>query len=125
MNITSIQNPNDKINALKYLTLAPSPSILSVAFGKVSIVLLFHRLLGPSMTRFHSRGLWVLIFITMCLSIAAVVAVLAFCMPTASIWDKSITPERCMAKETQLGIGLAQACTLIPLRAFQGMCADL
>ncbi|KAI9375032.1 hypothetical protein BJX61DRAFT_209289 [Aspergillus egyptiacus] len=109
VDLHAIQDPSDRVNALKYLTLAPSPSILSVVFGKISIVLLFHRLLGVSMSRFVSVMLWTLICITVCLSVAAVVAVLAFCMPTASIWDKSIRPSRCMATETQLGIGLAQA----------------
>ncbi|KAL4860338.1 hypothetical protein BDV12DRAFT_209881 [Aspergillus spectabilis] len=89
VDLNDIQSPDDKVNALRYLTLAPSPSILSVALGKISIVLFFHRLLG--------------------LSIAAVVAVVAFCIPTQSIWDKTIPPKSCMEVETQLGIGLAQA----------------
>ncbi|KAL2816040.1 hypothetical protein BDW59DRAFT_166507 [Aspergillus cavernicola] len=109
VNLNDIQNPDDKVNALKYLTLAPSPSILSVAVGKISIVIFFHRLLGVSMTKALSTILWTLIFITVGLSIAAVVAVVAFCIPTESIWDKTITPKSCMAEETQLGIGLAQA----------------
>ncbi|KAL4811051.1 hypothetical protein BDV18DRAFT_155662 [Aspergillus unguis] len=108
-NLDAIQDPTDKTNALKYLTLAPSPSILSVLFGKLSIVLLFHRLLGPSMTKRLSVALWVLVFVTAVLSIAAVVAVLAFCQPTNSIWDKTVTPNWCMSSTTQLGIGLAQA----------------
>ncbi|KAL4914787.1 hypothetical protein BDW62DRAFT_219871 [Aspergillus aurantiobrunneus] len=110
VDINDIQDPGYRVNALKYLTLAPSPSILSVAFGKLSIVLLFHRLLGVSMTRKLSAILWTLIFITACLSVAAVVAVVAFCTPTESIWDKTITPVRCMTQQTQLGIGLGQAC---------------
>ncbi|KAL4982724.1 hypothetical protein BDW68DRAFT_170385 [Aspergillus falconensis] len=109
VDLYDIQSPDDRVNALKYLTLAPNPSILSVAFGKLSIVLFFHRLLGVSMTRALSAFLWILLFITACLSISAVVAVLAFCTPTKSIWDKTIPPKRCMAPETQLGIGLAQA----------------
>ncbi|KAL3457974.1 hypothetical protein BJX64DRAFT_237532 [Aspergillus heterothallicus] len=109
VNLTDIPNANDRVNALKYLTLAPSPSILSVAVGKLSIILFFHRLLGMSMTRALSNALWILIFITGCLSIAAVVAVLAFCIPTESIWDRTVPAKRCMASETQLGIGLAQA----------------
>ncbi|KAL4784113.1 hypothetical protein BJX76DRAFT_348035 [Aspergillus varians] len=109
MDLHDIHDPGDRVNALKYLTLAPSPSILSVAIGKVSIVLLFHRLLGVSMNKTLSRILWILIFITVCLSVAAVVAVLAFCIPTESIWDTAITPNWCMKGETQLGIGLVQA----------------
>ncbi|CBF84141.1 hypothetical protein AN2726.2 [Aspergillus nidulans FGSC A4] len=109
VDLYGIQSPDDRVNALKYLTLAPNPSILSVAFGKLSIVLFFHRLLGVSMTRTLSTILWILLFITAGLSISAVVAVLAFCTPTESIWDKTIPPKRCMAPETQLGIGLAQA----------------
>jgi hypothetical protein len=113
MDLNDIQSPDNRVNALKYLTLAPSPSILSVAVGKLSIVLFFHRLLGVSMTKTLSIILWILVFITAGLSVSAVVAVLAFCTPTESIWDRTIPPKRCMAPETQLGIGLAQACTLI------------
>lgn len=111
VNLADISNPNDKVNALKYLTLAPSPSILSVAVGKLSIILFFHRLLGMSMARTLSIALWIIIFITGCLSVAAVVAVLAFCIPTESIWDQNVPAKRCMTPETQLGIGLTQACT--------------
>ncbi|KAL4733213.1 hypothetical protein BDV11DRAFT_175911 [Aspergillus similis] len=106
VDLYDIQSPEDRVNALKYLTLAPNPSILSVALGKLSIVLFFHRLLGVSMTRTLSAVLWILLFITAGLSISAVVAVLAFCTPTESIWDKTIPAKRCMAPETQLGIGL-------------------
>ncbi|KAL2865275.1 uncharacterized protein BJX67DRAFT_359117 [Aspergillus lucknowensis] len=109
VDLNDIRNPADRVNALKYLTLAPSPSILSVAVGKISIVLFFHRLLDVSMTRSLSVMLWILIFITVCLSLAAVVAVLAFCIPTVSIWDKTVPPKSCMAPETQLRIGLTQA----------------
>ncbi|KAL3439715.1 hypothetical protein BJX65DRAFT_291769 [Aspergillus insuetus] len=62
------------------------------------------------MTRALSLALWTLIFITRCLSIAAVVAVLAFCIPTQSIWDKAVPAKHCMPPETQLAIGLTQAC---------------
>ncbi|KAL4881004.1 hypothetical protein BJY04DRAFT_189697 [Aspergillus karnatakaensis] len=109
INLNDIASPSDRVNALKYVTLAPPPSILSVAVGKISIVLFFHRLLGAAMTKTLSAILWVLIFITVGLSLSAVVAVLAFCTPTESIWDRTVVPTRCMAPETQLGIGLAQA----------------
>ncbi|KAL2835985.1 hypothetical protein BJY01DRAFT_222707 [Aspergillus pseudoustus] len=109
MDLNDIQPPDARVDALKYLTLAPSPSILSVAVGKLSIILFFHRLLGMSMTRTLSVALWTLIFITFCLSVAAVLAVLAFCIPTQSIWDRTVASKWCMAPETQLGIGLSQA----------------
>ncbi|KAL4811715.1 hypothetical protein BDW67DRAFT_171418 [Aspergillus spinulosporus] len=99
VDLYDIHSPDDRVNALKYLTLAPNPSILSVAFGKLLIVLFFHRLLDVSMTRMLLAGL----------SISAVVAVLAFCTPTKSIWDKTVPAKHCMAPETQLRISLAQA----------------
>lgn len=110
VDINDINDPNDKLNALKYLTLAPNPSILSVAFGKLSIALLFRRLLGVAMTKKLSIILWIIIIITMGLSASAVGVVLGFCTPTTAIWDSSIVPVRCLAQNTQLGIGLAQAC---------------
>lgn len=115
MDLFDITDPEDKINALKYLTIAPPFSILSVGFGKLSIVLLFRRLLGVAMTKKISTILWILIFITGCLTIGAVVIVLGFCTPTEAIWDSSITPIRCMPVNAQLGVGLAQACTFLRL----------
>jgi hypothetical protein len=110
MDINLIESDSDRINALKYLTLAPPPSILSVAIGKISIVLLLGRLMGMSMNKVHFCGLWIMILISVGLSLAAVIAVLAFCIPIESIWDLSVPRERCMAPQTQLVIGLTQAC---------------
>jgi hypothetical protein len=119
MDINLIESDSDRINALKYLTLAPPPSILSVAIGKISIVLLLGRLMGMSITKVHFWVLWIMMLITVGLSLAAVIAVLAFCIPTESIWDLSVPRERCMAPQTQLVIGLTQACKYLtwePLR---------
>ncbi|KAL4968455.1 uncharacterized protein BDV14DRAFT_196760 [Aspergillus stella-maris] len=107
--IQEITNPHDKMLAQKFLTLAPPSSIWSVLAGKLSIVLLFHRLLGVSMTKVRSRILWTLMAITACLSIAAIIADVTFCIPTEAIWDKSVRAKRCMSRQTQMGIWLAQA----------------
>jgi hypothetical protein len=40
LDLLDIHDPNNRMNAVKYLTIAPNFSILSVAVGKVSIVLL-------------------------------------------------------------------------------------
>ena len=104
-----IQDPMDRMNAVKYLTLAPNPSIMSVALGKVSIVLLLHRLMGMSMTRVHFWMLWTMMFISVSLSISAVVAVLRFCSPTEAIWNKNVKGT-CIDPQIQLSIGLSQAC---------------
>lgn len=44
LDLYEIHDAQDQINALKYLTVAPNFSILSVAVGKVSIVLLLQRI---------------------------------------------------------------------------------
>ncbi|PGG99792.1 hypothetical protein AJ79_08414 [Helicocarpus griseus UAMH5409] len=108
MNIDDIKDPFKKINAVKYLTIAPNFSILSVALGKVSIVLLLRRVTGLTANRTHYVVLWLLVFISFCLSIAAVVAVLRFCLPTESIWNKNIQG-KCIDPQIQLSVGLTQA----------------
>lgn len=47
LDLFDIDDPNNQINAIKYLTIAPNFSILSVAAGKVSIVLLIQHDHGP------------------------------------------------------------------------------
>ena len=114
LDLFDIQNPNDQLNALKYLTIAPNFSILSVAVGKVSIVLLLKRVMGMAAKRWHLIILLVVAFISFCLSIASVVVVLGFCTPTARIWDKTVKGT-CINPMVQLGVGLSQACELLQL----------
>ena len=111
MDINAIETHHDRLMALKYLTIAPNPSIMSVGVGKISIVLLLHRLMGVSMTRLNFYLLWTLMFITVCLTIGAVVVVMAFCIPAQAIWDKSVSGN-CMDVRTQLGVGMTQCCQL-------------
>lgn len=108
LDLYEIHDPQDQINALKYLTVAPNFSILSVAVGKVSIVLLLQRIMGLSARKAHLAILWVIAVISFGLSIGAVVVVLGFCMPSTKIWDKSVQGH-CMNTQIQLGVGLAQA----------------
>ncbi|KAK2757988.1 hypothetical protein FQN54_004394 [Arachnomyces sp. PD_36] len=108
ISINDIEDPMDKMNAVKYLTIAPNPSIMSVALGKISVVLLLHRLMGTTTTKTYSIMLWSMMFISVSLSISAIVVVLRFCTPTESIWDKRIKGE-CIDPQIQLGIGLSQA----------------
>ena len=112
LDLFDIHNPNDQLNALKYLTIAPNFSILSVAVGKVSIVLLLKRVMGMAAKRWHLIILWIVAFISFCLSIASVVVVLGFCTPTARIWDKTVEGT-CINPMIQLGVGLSQACELL------------
>jgi hypothetical protein len=107
--IKDIKNPSDQVNAVKYLTIAPVFSILSVGIGKISIVLFLFRLMGITVSRIRFWLLWAMMFISMSLNIAAVVVVLRFCTPTEAIWDPAVEGE-CIDPNTQLGIGLAQAC---------------
>lgn len=104
-----IHDPYDQMNAIKYLTIAPNFSILSVAVGKVSTVLLLQRVMGMSAKKVHLIGLWVVVVISFGLSIVSIVVILGFCTPSKKIWDKTIQAH-CMGPQIQLGVGLTQAC---------------
>lgn len=111
LDLFDIHDPNNKMNAVEYLTIAPNFSIFSVAIGKVSIVLLLKRVMGVTAKTVHLIFLWVVAAISFCLSIAAIAVVLGFCTPTKRIWDKTVEGH-CIDPMIQLGIGLAQACEL-------------
>jgi hypothetical protein len=108
-NIVDIKNPQDQINAVKYLTIAPNFGIMSVGMGKVSIVFLLLRVMGKSITKVRSWILWIITFISIALNVGAVVVVLRFCVPVESIWDPTVKGS-CIDPQIQLGVGLAQAC---------------
>jgi hypothetical protein len=109
LDLLDIHDTNNRMNAVKYLTIAPNFSILSVAVGKVSIVLLLQRIMGMTARKLHLVILWIVAVISFGLSIAAVAVVLGFCTPTKRIWDKSVQGH-CIDTQIQLGIGLGQAC---------------
>lgn len=116
MDINDIKDPIQKMNAVKYLTIAPSPSIMSVAIGKISVVFLLHRLMGTNANRIYFWMLWITMFISISLSVGAVVVVLRFCSPTESIWNTNIQGT-CIDPNIQLGVGLAQACKFFSMTA--------
>jgi len=109
MNITDIKDPQDRMNAVKYLTLAPNFNILSVGIGKTSIVFFLIRLLSGTESTSRKIVLWVIVLISNMLNIAGVSTVLGFCTPTESIWNPDV-PGTCIDPQVQLGIGMAQVC---------------
>ena len=109
--IKDIKDPSDQVNAVKYLTIAPVFSILSVGIGKISIVLFLLRVMGISVSRIRFWLLWAMMFISISLNVAAVIVVLRFCIPTEAIWDPAVKG-KCINPDIQLGVGLGQACKL-------------
>lgn len=112
LDLSDIHDPHDQMNAVKYLTIAPNFSILSVALGKISVVFLLQRVMGVTGKKNHLIILWAVAAISFLLSIGAVVVVLAFCTPTKRIWDQSVEGH-CINPQIQLGVGLCQACELL------------
>lgn len=111
----TITNPEAQINAIKYTQLAPPFSIISTTTGKVSIVLFLFRLMGLSTTRGKKWFLYILTIVSVVLNVICIVFLLGFCMPAQRIWDKRV-PGHCMSLESQLVVGLLQACELfLPL----------
>ena len=112
-NITDIEV---KVNAIKYTQLAPPFSIISTTTGKISIVLFLFRIMGLSTTKGKKWFLYILTIVSIILNAVTIFWLLGFCFPAERIWDQRV-PGHCLSLQSQLVVGILQACEL-PFSAF-------
>lgn len=98
----TIHESDDLANAIKYTVIAPSLSIVSTTFGKLSALTLLVRLMGMTAQRWHLVVLWVICGIMVALNIFAVIIIVGFCYPAPKQWDPSIDGW-CMSLDVQYG----------------------
>ncbi|KAK6858358.1 hypothetical protein PG995_006057 [Apiospora arundinis] len=103
----AIADPHDKMMAIKYTVMAPPFSVISSAFGKISILIFLLRLMGVVADRWHMRVVWGLCILLVLLDILAIVATIGFCVPAERIWDSTVDGH-CMPLRAQVIIGSVQ-----------------
>lgn len=91
-----------------HVSSATSLSVLSVAVGKVSVVILLNRLIGPLVVKSHFYVLWAMVLIAFVMAIANAVIVWRSCVPLVATYGNNIDGS-CINKQVHLGISMTQA----------------
>jgi hypothetical protein len=91
-----------------HVSSASSLSILSVAMGKVSVVLLLNRLIGPLAVKLHFYVLWAMVLFAFVMGVANAVVIWRSCVPLIATYSDKFEGS-CINKETHLSISMTQA----------------
>ena len=94
-----------------HVSSASSLSILSVALGKVSVVLFLNRLIGPLAVKLHFYVLWTMVLFAFVTAIANAVVIWRSCVPLTATYGHNIDGS-CINKQVHLCISMTQAGTL-------------
>ncbi|KAL3431491.1 hypothetical protein BDV09DRAFT_188318 [Aspergillus tetrazonus] len=103
-----IPDPNDRINAAKYTTIAPNFSVISTVTGKISVVIFLLRLLTLSVKPWQRWFLHSLTLASIAWNTLGIVAIIGYCRPTRKIRLPE-TDGSCMSSRFQLVAGISQS----------------
>ncbi|KAI0405971.1 hypothetical protein F4802DRAFT_560164 [Xylaria palmicola] len=106
--LKDIEDPNDRIEAIKYTIIAPVLSIISSTSSKISILIFLVRLVGVSTKKWQLYFLWGLTAILVSFNIVAIVVIVRFCDPPEKQW-KPWVPGTCLNLKAQQYIGFIQS----------------
>jgi hypothetical protein len=98
---------------------ASSLSILSVAVGKISVVILLNRLIGPLAVKAHFYVLWTTVLFAFVMAKANAVVIWRSCVPLIATYGD--IDGSCIDKQLHLGISMTQAGTLSMWGAHAGI----
>lgn len=101
-----------------HVSSASSLSILSVALGKVSVVILLYRLIGPLVVRVHFYVLWTMVLFAFVMATANATIIWRSCVPLIATYHDNIDGS-CINKDVHLGISMTQASKLLASSAYE------
>ncbi|KAK2758773.1 hypothetical protein FQN54_003465 [Arachnomyces sp. PD_36] len=93
-----------------HVSSASSLSILSVALGKISVILLLNRLIGPLVVKAHFYLIWTMVLIAFVMSAANAIVIWRSCAPLVATYSDDFEGS-CINKQVHLGISMTQAGT--------------
>jgi len=105
---TAVLTEQQQLAAHFWTILGFAPAIMSFGFPKLAVVALLTRLLSPG--RAHLTFLWFMAIMTQLNLIVNMALLYTQCLPTASMWDNSITNKHCRDGSILVGYALYAAC---------------